>query len=1167
MKRMPRVCILLVGAALAALAPGFAGGQPAPMSQPASASAPARPEMTAADMASRIAQTEAATDIEDAVKKPLIVLYKQAQSQLQSAEQWSSRAAEHEQKTQNAPAQLALLKAAATQPASDPKVEAPADAGLSQLEQMLSKVARDLDDAQTHLASLNAEPTKRADRRIWIQSELPRLKQKSDALTKDTAAAVPGEAPELASARRMLAFALRRAVERRMAAYGKELQYFDASVELLAAQRDDAVRQVARTEKLLKAWRDLVSERRRGEAERAERGAAEARRAAAAIHPAVKPDAEVNAKLAALRTGPDGLTAKIERAQGDLDEIKKLEVRIQADFQSLKGRVDLGGLTNAVGLLLRKQRAALPDVGFHRRRIQARETAVSDTLFAAIERDDQRKALAVIEPRVAAVLALLGPTATPAERADVESVERKLLTDQIKLLDDLATDTNTLLKNLGELDKEERQLVDQVRACTEYIDEHIFWVRGAAPLHSGDLPKMWAGLQWLADPDHWTDVGRRLWRTARPDSGIAAGLLALVVLVALRRRLRRKLSHLGAQCERGSAVTFVPTLQALALTLLISIDVPWMLWFVGWHLERRSDAPEFARAVAVGLQTTAFGFFAFRFFRQLCRPKGLAAAHFGWPAGSVRLLRRHLLWLMLLGAPAVFIVSVMAAQSTDAWNDSLGRAAVLFGLLLLALFCHFVLRPHGGVMRDAAAHNPTGWVVRLRYFWYLLGIGTPLTLAVLAATGYVYTAIELTWRINVSVWFTVGLVLFHAMLHRWSVVTHRWLAIRQARELRAARAAGAESVAAEAEPTADETRVDLWTMSTQTRHFLRTVVWCALAVGLWAIWVDVLPALAMLNRVELWSQTARVAQEITRPDGPRLVEMVEQTVPVTLADLALAVLTVVLTVIAARNLPGLLEIAVLQRLPVSAGGRYAITTVSRYVITTLGLVIAFGEIGIGWAKVQWLAAALTFGLGFGLQEIFANFISGLIILFERPVRVGDIVSVGNLTGTISRIRIRATTLTDGDRKELIIPNKEFITGQLVNWTLSDTILRVVVPVGVSYASDVEQTRRILVKVAQDHPDVLKDPAPAAFFTEFGDNTLNFRLHAFVHSPETLYSTRHDLLSGIAFAFREAGIEISFPQRDLHLRSADQPIPVQIRREPASRRARRGDVPASPIGEI
>jgi potassium efflux system protein len=187
-------------------------------------------------------------------------------------------------------------------------------------------------------------------------------------------------------------------------------------------------------------------------------------------------------------------------------------------------------------------------------------------------------------------------------------------------------------------------------------------------------------------------------------------------------------------------------------------------------------------------------------------------------------------------------------------------------------------------------------------------------------------------------------------------------------------------------------------------------------------------------------------------------------------------------------------------------------------------------------------AAISVGLGFGLQEIFANFVSGLVILFERPIRVGDIVTISDVSGVVSRIRIRATTITTWDRKELIVPNKEFITGRLLNWTLSDHVNRVEIKVGVAYGSDVGRVQSLLQKLASDHPHVLPDPAPIATFEGFGDSTLIFVLRCYLATLEHRLAVIHELHAGIHDTFRREQIEIAFPQRDLHLRTvpADPP---------------------------
>jgi potassium-dependent mechanosensitive channel len=232
----------------------------------------------------------------------------------------------------------------------------------------------------------------------------------------------------------------------------------------------------------------------------------------------------------------------------------------------------------------------------------------------------------------------------------------------------------------------------------------------------------------------------------------------------------------------------------------------------------------------------------------------------------------------------------------------------------------------------------------------------------------------------------------------------------------------------------------------------------------------------------------------------------------------------------------LLQIAILERLPLDNGVRYAIMAVVRYVIALTGLSIGGMAIGIGWPKLQWLAAAISFGLGFGLQEIFANFISGLIVLFEQPMRIGDTVTVGEVTGVVSRIRMRATTIVDGDRKELIVPNKEFITSRIVNWTLTDSVVRLVIPLGISYGSDTIRVQRLLLQVAAETPNVLNNPPAKAVFLGFGEKLLNFELRVFVGDVDVMMSTRHQLNMAIDRVFRAAGVDIAFPAREPQARA-------------------------------
>ena len=218
------------------------------------------------------------------------------------------------------------------------------------------------------------------------------------------------------------------------------------------------------------------------------------------------------------------------------------------------------------------------------------------------------------------------------------------------------------------------------------------------------------------------------------------------------------------------------------------------------------------------------------------------------------------------------------------------------------------------------------------------------------------------------------------------------------------------------------------------------------------------------------------------------------------------------------------------------GTAYAVTSLVNYVIISVAAIVFLASLGVRWDQLQWLAAGLTVGLGFGLQEIFGNFISGLILFFERPLRVGDVVTLNNLSGRVAKIRIRATVITDFDRRDILVPNRQFITGQFVNWTLSNTITRIIVKVGVAYGSDLQKTKEILTQIAEDEPRVLNEPTPTVLFLNFGTSTLDHELRVHVASLADRNIAVDALNREIDKRFKEAGIEIAFNQIDVHFRN-------------------------------
>lgn len=485
-------------------------------------------------------------------------------------------------------------------------------------------------------------------------------------------------------------------------------------------------------------------------------------------------------------------------------------------------------------------------------------------------------------------------------------------------------------------------------------------------------------------------------------------------------------------------------------------------------------------------------------------------------------------WLAVFSLPLVLWLVGLDTQQQDPttisshWSTSLGRVLFITVMLLLSKFLHRILLAKKSPFRQVNFIGG-GWLKPLKIVWRPAVTFLPATLAVMAAVGYYYTALQSAVRIMETVAMLLAVGTLGGLTRRWLLVNRRQLAREQAKQRRAQLLAAVETDSADppAPEAADDT-VDLAALSEQTQTLVRTFLGFTTAVGLVFIWGAILPALAY-------------------PAGHKL----PGAEVLTWGHLASFLIVLAVTFVSVRDIPALLELAILQHLPLDGGARYAFTSISRYVLTAVGLIAAFNCIGGDWSKVQWLVAAMSVGLGFGLQEIFANFVSGIILLFERPIRVGDIVTLGDKSGVVNRIRMRATTIIDWDRKEYIVPNKDLVTERLLNWTLTDHMNRIAVSVGVGYESDTELACRLLMESAKEQAHVLADPGPVAFFEGFGDSALNLKLFCFLPTLEHRTTTIHNLHSTIARKFSDAGLEIPFPKRDLNIRFDQEKFSIDL----------------------
>ncbi len=796
------------------------------------------------------------------------------------------------------------------------------------------------------------------------------------------------------------------------------------------------------------------------------------------------------------------------------EEDLRLERRAQEVARALssaRARVEIGGITPAVGRLLMAERRKLPAAAEIETQLRAVQSELVEVRLAQLAVGDEREVLTSINT---AVRDRLGGDQDQVQLGDPAS--RTTLIDlhlrRAELLPRLEQQQQRLATGLEAAERHLRQLGNDGRALSGLIEQHLLWV----PSHRGWsrpwLEPLTAELADLLKPERWSGTVRRLLMVLDESPVWWALLLLPALLWSLWPRIDRALQGLATA---AASKNYASTSAALALTLVRAAPMALLLLLLGSLLQIAGEGGRFTHNLGRALVQLVPHVYLATLLIASCRPGGLADAHLRWPQARRAALLQLRPWLYFVLLPLLFLVELGQARDLDYPAGLILQLALSLTSLVLVGISVWLLAPGRLFVGPDGQPDPQPkWRLGLRFGFIAGGA----VLAALPFAGYVLTVGRLLGTLLDTLWMLYAVLLGHGLVWRWLFLSERRLAESSTTVPSSPARTDESGQAVTAEDVPDPKLA-----CTQSHGLLRATTAMLLGAGLiWSL-APVAPAFNLLDTITLW-------QTVTQVDGANVVS------PVTLGDVLLAIVALVYGVIAARNLPGLLELLVLQRFPVDASLRYAIVTVSRYLITFLLLVLVFGLLGVRWGHLQWMAAAFSVGLGFGLQEIFGNFVAGLILLFERPFRVGDVVTIGNFTGTVRKIRTRATTIVDFDNKDIVIPNKSLITDRFVNWTLSDSSTRLIVKVGVDYGADPEAVRALLLEIAGAHPQVLRDPAPLAFLMEFGPNALHFELRCFVGTIADRLRVTHALHTQILAALRERGISIPFPQMDVHLPS-------------------------------
>ncbi|MBV4368560.1 miniconductance mechanosensitive channel MscM [Erwinia phyllosphaerae] len=731
------------------------------------------------------------------------------------------------------------------------------------------------------------------------------------------------------------------------------------------------------------------------------------------------------------------------------------------------------------------------------------------------------------------------------------SEQRKILDAQLKtqreLIGSLLSGSDNLILEVTKLKVANGQLEDALKEIKDATHRYLFWTADVSALHLDFPILLMRDLRNLLSINTLGQLGGALvmmFTSRETVLPIIGAVLLVGFSLSSRRHYRDFLERSASKVGKVTQDRFGLTMRTVFWSILVALPLPVLWMALGYGLQHAWPYPV-AVATGDGITATVPLLWAFMISAGFARSKGLFIVHFRWQQNRVARAMRF--YTLCIGFVVPLIMLLIGFDNLDERHFSATLGRVCFILICGALSLVTVSLKRAGIpLYLDKEGNGENFISNI--LWNVM-ICIPLIAALASCIGYLATAQALLARVETSlaIWFLL-LIIYH-IIRRWMLIQRRRIAFDRARnrraEILAQRAKGEEEATAtqSSETDVDEPVIDLDAISARSLRLVRSILTLIALVSVIVLWSEIHSAFGFLENIRLW-------------DASTTVQGVESLEPITLGSVLIAVLVLIITTQLVRNMPALLELALLQHLNLTPGTGYAITTLTKYVLILIGGLTGFSMIGIDWSKLQWLVAALGVGLGFGLQEIFANFISGLIILFEKPIRIGDTVTIRDLTGSITRINTRATTITDWDRKEIIVPNKAFITEQFINWSLSDSVTRVVLTIPAAAEANSEEVTAVLLTAAQRCQYVLDTPQPEAFLVDLQQGIQLFELR--IHAAEMGHRMplRHELHQLILRGYHEHGLEMPFPPFQVRMETIGRKTPVN-NGAPAARTYRSG----------
>jgi potassium efflux system protein len=1023
--------------------------------------------------------------VKSTLEKTLSLLAEQADSR--------QRLANLEQQLQQAPrligeAQRAYERLKASQPT--PIGQRNAGSTLAQLEQLFAERNNQLSEWQRQIIEANSLIITAQTRPERAQAEISSNQTRSQAINTILKAG-KDEGKPLSSERRDLLNAELAKLDAQTQLRRQELAGNSVLQDLGNSRRSLLEERIKRIEQELLDLQNLINEKRRDVSEQtvAEQSR-EAEKAGSDV--VLAQESALNLRLSdyllAVTNRLNQLTRENLQTKQQLDSLSQSDQALEEQISVLRGSLLLSRI-------LYKQQQALPTLKID----SDLPNQIADLRLYQFELNQKRENISNPSAYVDQLLANAGNDA----EADIDALRSNLLeiiATRRELIDRLNRELNALLNESITLQLNQKQLQSTANALRATLDEQMFWIPSNKPLD----------LEWFKSVPHLLErqIAELSWASNLRQlvAGLAERpllflplLLLIVALLWKRSYLQRKLGELHQDIGHFKHDSQLHTPLAIMLNMLLALPGTLFLALCGFVLQMDARGQNLNLGEAFVQMAQAWLVF-YTLYRMLANG-GVAELHFRWGRSQVAFLHNQVRSLGVVVLALVAVVAIAERQPASLTEDVIGIAVVLTCYGLMAWLLNRLL------LRGPGREQASTWRILIGTLFSLL----PLLLIVAVGFGYYYTALKLSDRLINTLYLLIIWLVVEATFARGLAVAARRLAYQRATAKRLAQQANEGSEGGEV--VIEEPALDIEKVNQQSLRLIRLALFGAAIAGLYWIWADLISVFAYLDNITLYEYSSGTGASAS-------------LVPLSLGDLLGALLIIAITVALGRNLPGLLEVLVLSRLKLAQGSAYATTTLLSYAIVGTGFVITLSTLGVSWDKLQWLVAALSVGIGFGMQAIFANFISGLILLFERPVRIGDLITIGGVTGTVNRIQIRATHITDGDRKAVIVPNQTFLTSQLINWTLTDTITRIVLIFNVNRGADLELVRSLMLQATQENTRVLREPAASVQLKTYGASTLEHELRIYVRELSDRSLATDELNRRIDQLFQEHGINAS-----------------------------------------